>query len=91
MDDRRSRSERFGIKWRWLFLVGGIFYLANGISSMIKPREVYDYLGFSFNRWVYIALHLVVAFLLLKLFIKNQKLLRQQIKDEVMRQHNEEH
>ncbi|KOF03132.1 hypothetical protein [Roseivirga seohaensis] len=91
MDDRRTRSERFGIKWRWLFLVGGIIYLANGISTIIKPKEIYSYLGFDFNRWLYIALHLFVAFLLLLLFIKNQKLLRQQIKDEVMRQHNEEH
>lgn len=90
MDDKRTRSERFGIKWRWLYLAGGIFYLANGISSLIKPREIYDYLGFDFNRWAYIGLHLAVAFLLLRLFVKNQRLLRQQIKDEVIKRHSSE-
>lgn len=85
MANQYSRSDKFGIRWRWLYFLGFVFYLVKGIEGIIINKESYSFLGMELGHTTFIIFHLLVSGLLLLLFIRNQKLVRSKIKEEAIK------
>jgi hypothetical protein len=76
MGENLTRSQKFGIQWRWLFLIGGVIYAFNTIKVIFKPQEVYNFLGMELNIWIYILIHSSISIWLLITFVKNRRLFK---------------
>ena len=77
MGENLTRSQKFGIQWRWLFLIGGVIYAINIIKALANPAESYTFLGFALGIIPYLFIQIVIAAWLLTTFVKNHKLFRQ--------------
>uniref|UniRef100_UPI00404783EA hypothetical protein n=1 Tax=Roseivirga sp. TaxID=1964215 RepID=UPI00404783EA len=77
MAENLTRSQKFGIQWRWLFLVGGVVYVINIIKALANPEEDYSFLGLALGLIPYLIIQIVIAAWLLITFVKNHKLFRQ--------------
>ena len=85
MARKHSRSDKFGIRWRWLYFLGFVFYLIKGVEGIVINNENYAFLGLELGRTPFIIFHLTVSGLLFLLFIRNQKLVRKSIKEEALK------
>lgn len=92
MGNQLTKSQKFGIQWRWLFLVGGLIYAFNILKVLFKPQEIYSFLGLSMNRWLFLVIQLVISAWLLATFTKNHRLFREETLRQLMENeenHNE--
>jgi hypothetical protein len=80
MDKDLTRSQKFGIQWRWLFLIGGVIYAYNCLRVIFIPQEGYDFLGLEMDRWIYFTIQCVISSWLLWTFFKHRKLLKSDLK-----------
>ncbi|MFT6969721.1 MAG: hypothetical protein ACJAXX_000282 [Roseivirga sp.] len=78
MGNNLTKSQKFGIQWRWLFLVGGVIYAINTLTVLFAPQEVYSFLGLEMSRWLYFSIQLAIAAWLVVTFVRNHKLFRQE-------------
>jgi hypothetical protein len=58
---------------KWVYLVFGIVFLIDFLTSWLNPEETYQILFWEVNIWVYRAYRLVFMLLFLKLFIDQRK------------------
>ncbi|PIQ49846.1 MAG: hypothetical protein COW03_03035 [Cytophagales bacterium CG12_big_fil_rev_8_21_14_0_65_40_12] len=77
MAENLTRSQKFGIQWRWLFLIGGVIYAINIIKALANPAESYTFLGLALGIIPYLFIQVIIAAWLLTTFVKNHKLFRQ--------------
>lgn len=54
---------------KWVYLVFGIVFLIDFVTSWLNPEETYQILFWEVNIWVYRIYRLVFMLLFLKLFI----------------------
>jgi uncharacterized membrane protein len=86
MDENLTRSQKFGIQWRWLFLVGGVVYVINITKALIDTEEAHTFLGFELTLIPYLLLNIIIAAWLLNTFVKNHKLFRRETLKQLMDQ-----
>jgi uncharacterized membrane protein len=86
MAENLTRSQKFGIQWRWLFLVGGVVYVINITKALIDAEEAHTFLGFELTLIPYLLLNIIIAAWLLTTFVKNHKLFRQETLTRLMDQ-----
>ncbi len=81
-----TKSQKVGIRWRWLFLLGGVIYLINTFVTLINGKEINEFLGMELGKWSYALLQLGISALLISLYFKYRRQFNELIKEEVLRQ-----
>jgi hypothetical protein len=58
---------------KWVYLVFGIVFLIDFVTSWLNPEETYQILFWEVNIWVYRVYRLAFMILFIKLFLDQRK------------------
>ena len=83
MADQPNRFESIGIRIRWVFLVGGIICLLNAANALLNEAQEFAFMGMTLTKWPYALLQIAVSIFLFSQFMKNQKLMKAKLKDQI--------
>jgi hypothetical protein len=83
MDNQANRFEGIGIRIRWIFLIGGIICLLNAVNALLNSVQEFAFMGMELGKWPYALLQLAVSIFLFSQFMKNQKLMKEKLKNQV--------
>jgi len=83
MADQPNRFESIGIRIRWIFLIGGIICLLNTANALLNSTQEFAFMGMALGKWTYALVQLAVSIFLFSQFMKNQKLNKANLKNEV--------
>lgn len=83
MANQPNRFESIGIRIRWIFLIGGIICLLNAANAVLNSTQEFDFMGMALGKWPYALVQLAVSIFLFSQFMKNQKLMKEKLKNQV--------